>query len=154
MEKLPNRHLTTLTLTVDFANITQIGATRAGHRGIAPVTGGTFAGERLSGRVLGGHDWVITRADGTMALDVRLTLLTDDGATLYLRYTGAFLGSVDALKRFRSGETLDPGEYTLRTVARFESGDERYRWLEDALIVSVGEQVRTGPIYYLFEVAP
>ena len=152
MDILPHRHLTTLTLTGEFAKITAIGATRAGHRGIAPVTGGTFVGERLSGRVIGGHDWVVTRADGTMALDVRLTLETDDGATLYLAYTGSFLGSVDALKRFRSGEILDPGAYKLRTVARFEGGDERYRWLEDAIIVGVGEQVRTGPIYHLFEV--
>jgi hypothetical protein len=152
MDILPHRHLTTLTLTVDFANITPIGATRAGHRGIAPVTGGAFVGERLSGRVLGGHDWVVTRPDGTMALDVRLTLETGDGAMLYLAYTGSFLGSVADLKRFRSGDILDPGAYKLRTVAHFECGDERYRWLEDAIIVGVGEQTRTGPIYHLFEV--
>ncbi len=152
MDSLPHRHLTTLTLTVDFANITAIGATRAGHRGIAPVTGGTFVGERLSGRVIGGHDWVVTRADGTMELDVRLSLETDDGAMLYLAYTGSFLGSVTDLKRFRNGETLDPGDYALRTIARFEGGGDAYRWLQDALIVGIGEQTRTGPIYHLFEV--
>jgi hypothetical protein len=152
MESLPHRHLTTLTLYVDFAAIAQIGATRAGHRGIAPLTGGQFEGERLSGRVLGGHDWVVTRTDGTMALDVRLTLETVDGARVYLAYTGSFLGSADSLKRFRSGELLSPGDYQLRTVAKFESGDDRYRWLEDMIVVGIGEHQRAGPVYTLFEI--
>lgn len=153
METLPHRHLTTLTLHVDFANITPVGPTRAGQRAIAPVVDGVFAGERLSGRVIGGHDWVVTRSDGTLAIDVRLTLVTDDGATLYLSYAGNFLGSEDALKRFRNGETLSASEYSLRIIARIEGGGEAYRWLEDALIVGVGEQTRSGPIYHLFEVA-
>ena len=80
MESLPHRHLTTLTLDVDFARITAVGTTPAGFRGIAPVSGGRFAGERVTGRVLPGHDWFVTRADGALAIDVRLTLETDDGA--------------------------------------------------------------------------
>ena len=59
-----------------------MGAALAGLRRIAPVTGGTFAGERLSGTVIGGADWVINRPDGVMVIDVRLTLKTDDGANL------------------------------------------------------------------------
>ena len=152
MESLPHRHLTTMSLAVDFANVVPVGLTRAGHRGIAPVTGGRFEGERLSGTVVGGHDWVLTRADGTLAIDVRLTLKTDDGATVYLAYSGSFLGSADTLKRFRNGETLSPGAYRLRTIAKFECGDDRYRWLEDAIVVGIGEQTRGGPVYYLFEV--
>ncbi len=152
MERLPYRHLTTLSLAVDFGGVVPIGATRAGHRGIASVTGGRFEGERLNGTVVGGHDWVVTRADGTMALDVRLTLTTDDGATIYLAYTGSFLGSAEMLKRFRRGDVLSPGEYRLRTLATFECGDDRYRWLEDAIVVGIGEQTRGGPVYHLFEV--
>ncbi len=153
MDHLPHRPLTALSLAVDFANIVPIGATAAGHRSIAPVTGGRFAGERLSGAVLpGGQDWVITRADGTLAIDVRLTLKTDDGAMIYLTYQGNFLASPEVLKRFRKGESLDPAEYRLRTVARFECGDDRYAWLNDAIVAGVGEQTPAGPIYHLFEI--
>jgi hypothetical protein len=45
---LAYRHLTTLNLTVDFVAVVRVGATPTGHRGIAPVTGGSFVGERLS----------------------------------------------------------------------------------------------------------
>ena len=149
---MPHRHLTTLTLTVDFAAVVPIGAGPAGHRGIAPVTGGTFAGERLSGTVAPGHDWFVTRADGVLVIDVRLTLTTHDGATIYLTYQGRMVGKGDAMARFRKGEQLAPDDYSLTIIARFECGDPRYVWLNDAIVVGIGEQGRGGPVYTLFEV--
>ena len=152
MESLPHRHLTTLTLAVDYGGVVGIGPIRAGHRGIAPVTGGSFAGERLSGTVRPGSDWFVTAADGTLLIDVRLTLDSHDGATIYGRYEGRMTGKGDAMARFRSGAKLAPEDYALTTVARFECGDDRYRWLEDTIAVGVGEQAPGGPVYTLFEV--
>ena len=48
MTDLQHRHLVTMTLTVDFAGMVSIGATPTGLRRIAPVTGGSFSGERLN----------------------------------------------------------------------------------------------------------
>ena len=152
MESLPHRHLTTLTLAVDYAGVVPIGANRSGHRGIAPVTGGSFTGERLSGTVRPGSDWFVTAADGTLIIDVRLTLDTADGATVYCRYEGRMIGRGDAMVRFHKGERLVADDYALTTVARFECGDERYCWLEDTIAVGVGEQGSGGPVYTLFEV--
>lgn len=152
MEKLPHRHLTTLTLDVDFGGITVIGATAPGHRGIAPVRGGSFAGERLRGTVRPGHDWFLTRADGALVVDVRLTLDTHDGVPIYLSYGGRMTGSAEAMARFRKGAQLARGEYSLTVTARLESGDARYAWLNDAVVVGIGEHAVTGPVYTLFEV--
>jgi hypothetical protein len=152
MDALDYRHLTTLTLTVDFAGVVSIGATSAGHRGIATVTGGRFEGDRLCGTVVGGHDWFVTRSDGALVIDVRLTLKTDDGAVVYLAYAGMMTASGDAMTRFRKGEQLARGDYSLRITAKCECGDPRYAWLGDLLVVGTGEQTRTGPIYTLFEV--
>lgn len=153
MESLPHRPLTVLTLAVDFAGIEPIGMTPAGFRSIAPVTGGSFAGERLSGIVLpGGQDWVITRADGTIAIDVRLTLETGDGVKVYLSYQGNMLASADAMRRFRKGEQLARDDYRLRAIAKFECGDENYAWLNDTIAVAIGEQRPAGPVYSIFEV--
>lgn len=91
MTILKHRHLLTLSLTVDFAGMISIGQTPAGLRRIAPVTGGTFSGERLNGVALAGADWVINRPDGVMVIDARLPLRTDDGAMIYLTYQGRFL---------------------------------------------------------------
>ena len=153
MTELKHKHLITLTLTVDFAGMVNIGATPAGLRRIAPVTGGSFVGERLNGVVLpGGNDWVINRADGVMVIDVRLPLKTDDNALIYLSYQGRFLATPDAMERFAKGIPLDPSEYSLAMVAKFECGDARYDWLNNVVAVGTGERTATGPIYSIFEV--
>lgn len=152
MKSLRHSLLTTLTLTVDFRGMTTIGQTPAGLRRIAPVTGGTFVGERLNGTVLGGADWVINRPDGMMVIDVRLTLKTDDGVLVYLTYQGRFVAEPDVMARFGKGALLDPSEYSLAIVARFECGDERYSWLNDVVAVGTGEQTATGPVYSIFQI--
>lgn len=152
MTTLRHAPLMTLTLTVAFDKMTSVGKTPAGLRRIAPVTGGTFVGERLRGAVIGGADWVINRPDGVMVIDVRLTLETDDGASIYLTYQGRFLASPDAMARFNRGAVLERSEYSLAVTAKFECGDARYAWLNDTVAVGTGEQTKSGPVYTLFEV--
>jgi hypothetical protein len=131
----------------------QIGRTPEGQRIIAPVTGGTFQGERLYGKVLpGGADWVRFRTDGTMKIDVRLTLQTDDGALIYLSYQGRFLATAGAMGQLAQGKTLAAGSYSLVMVAKFECGDERYVWLNDVIAVGIGEQAGFNPVYTIYEI--
>lgn len=151
MQTLPHRHLTTLTLVVDFAGVLAVGQVREGFRGLAQITGGTFAGAVLAGRVIGGHDRFTRRPDGTLMIDVRLALETGDGAAILLSYQGHMLAPPEAMAKFRRGEIL-AGGYRLEIAARFETGDERYAWLNDAIVVGIGEQTATGPIYTLFEI--
>lgn len=152
MTQLPHRHLITLSLTVDFAGMVMIGNTPAGLRRIAPVTGGTFVGERLNGTVLPGADWVINRPDGVMVIDVRLPLKTNDGATIYLTYQGRFLAAPEVLARFSKGALLEFHEYSLAITAKLECGDERYAWLNNVIAVGTGEQTASGPVYSIFEI--
>lgn len=153
MRQLASRHLTTLNLTVGFGAMTQIGQMPQGRRRIAPILGGTFEGERLNGVVQpGGADWVINRADGIMVIDVRITLVTHDGAPIYCTYQGLFRAEKEAMARFNRGEQLSEDEYSLRTVTRFESGAPAYNWLNDLLTVGVGRQTVNGPVYEIFEV--
>lgn len=143
----------TLRLDVDSAGAAQIGRTPEGRRTIAPVKGGTFEGVRLSGKVLpGGADWVRFRADGTMMIDVRLTLQTDDGAVIYLSYQGRFIGAATAMTDLAKGKKLEAGSYSLVTVAQFECGNEKYAWLNDVVAVATGEQSGFNPIYTVFEI--
>ena len=78
-------------------------------------------------------------------IDVRLTLETQDGALIYLTYQGRFLAEPDAMRRFGKGEQLAPHEYSLAMIAKFECGNERYAWLNNAVAVGTGEQTATGP---------
>lgn len=152
MNQLVHRHLMTLQLEVDFARTRRIGAIGAGYRGIASVTGGSFAGERLRGAVEGGADWYVIQPDGTLLIDVRLNLTSDDGVPIYLNYQGTMRGRGDAMARFAKGALLEPDEYSIVVQAQLESGDARYAWLNALTLVGTGTQTLSGPIYELFEI--
>src|SRR5262245_65455701 len=89
-----------MVLRLETAAIEEVGVTPHGRLSIFPITGGSFKGERLRGRVLaGGGDWVTAVADGTFELDLRATLETDDGALIHLTFTGV---RNDAHRYFRT----------------------------------------------------
>ncbi len=116
------------------------------------VTGGRFEGERLRGEVLpGGTDWQTVLADGTTLLDVKLPLLTHDGAQILMRYTGVRSAPPEVLARLAAGEVVDPREVYFRTNPTFFTGDERYAWLNRLVAFGLGQRLPSGPVYNVFE---
>jgi hypothetical protein len=131
----------------------KLGAVPHGARVIAPITGGTFEGPRLRGKVLpGGGDWTLLRADGVLELDLRLTLQTDDDALILLSSFGLRHGPSEVLAALARGEADDPSRYYFRTAARFETGAPQYAFLNRLVAVSSGNRLATGPIYTFEEV--
>lgn len=132
LEPLFDAHIT-------LAPAVEFGDTPLGRRRIIPITGGTFAGARLKGRVLnGGADWQLIRADGTAQLDTRYTLETDDGALIYIQNWGYRHGPVEVLARLAQGEPVDPKLYYFRTVPTFETSAPKYAWLNSVICVGSG----------------
>mgnify|MGYP003346769787 CR=1 FL=1 len=142
------------TLTLDVPSIKDLGATPWGHRRIAQVTGGRFEGERLKGTVHAGPggDWMLLRQDGVLALDVRITLETDDGHLIFMSYRGMRHGPKDVIDRLNRGEKVEPGSYYFRMVPQFETSSEKYGWLNRAMFVSSGFRQASGPTYDVYEV--
>jgi hypothetical protein len=104
-----------------------------------------FAGPKLKGDVLpGGADWLLTRADGVRELDVRLTLRTDDGHLIYMSYRGINTITPEIIQRLRHGEPVSPSEYYMRITPVFETGAERYGWLNRIVAVGVGQRLPTA----------
>lgn len=131
----------------------ELGETPHGRRRIIGITGGRFAGERLSGRVLpGGADWQVIRADGVADLDARYTLETTDGALIYVRNRGYRHGPAEIISRLSSGETVDPSLYYMRTTPRFETGDARYAWLNRIVCVASGARRSAAVELEVFEI--
>src|SRR5471030_1743186 len=74
-----------MVLRLATSPIQEIGSTPEGTLTIFPVTGGSFEGERLRGKVLaGGGDWVTARSNGMMTLDLLVALETDDGSLIHM----------------------------------------------------------------------
>jgi hypothetical protein len=130
-----------------------LGNTPFGGRRIFSIGGGDFEGPRLRGAVLpGGGDWLLFRGDGVMQLDVRATLRTDDGELIDMRYAGMRHGEQSVLDRITRGETVSADEYYFRVTVSFETGSERYAWLNKLLAVGVGHRLPSGPRYSVHQV--
>ncbi|HML15090.1 MAG TPA: DUF3237 domain-containing protein [Xanthobacteraceae bacterium] len=140
-------------IALDVPPILDLGETPYGRRRIARVAGGTFEGPKLKGRVLeGGGDWLLLRRDGVLQLDVRVTLETDDKQHVYMTYRGYRHGPKDVIDRLNRGEAVDPGLYYFRATPYFETGSEKYAWLNGICAVATGERQASGPIYHVFQV--
>lgn len=69
-----------------FAPYLDAGDGPFGTRYIYNAAEGTFEGRgSRAGSLPGGGDWPLADADGTMRLDIRLVLETDDGAVIYFQ---------------------------------------------------------------------
>jgi hypothetical protein len=141
------------TLTVQVGAPVEIGVLPQGHRRIAPITGGELDGPRLRGRVLPfGADWMLIRTDGVAVIDARATLQTDDDALIYMRYSGYRHGPTEVMQALASGEDVDPSTYYFRITVGFETGAEKYAWLNQIAAVGTGRRIPEGPIYDVYEV--
>ena len=142
------------TIRISLADSSVIGNGPSGLRVIAEVAGGTFEGERLRGTVLTpGADWVVLD-DGYGEVDVRLNLLCDDGARIYMRYTGVLEQNEAALKAISGEGETDYGDHYFVTQPRFECGQEGYEWLNRTVAIAEGRLIRGEVEYRVFECQP
>ena len=141
----------------DFTEPQQmVGKAHFGRRMIAALTGGWLEGERLKGRVMpSGGDWATIDDKGVLRLDARVTLETHDGALIYVSYRGV-LRPMDKVREFslRGGPQTpeEEAQVYFRTTPMFETGDERYAWLNDIVTIGMGASVGGAVRYNVFEV--
>src|SRR5688500_10559742 len=119
----------------------EVGDVAQGRRRIVAITGGTFEGPGLKGKVQpGGADWQIIRPDGFSELDTRYTLETDKGQIVYVQNAGIRHAPPDVMKRLLAGESVDPTLVYFRTVPKFETASPDLQWLTRAVFVGLGER--------------
>ena len=128
----------TLTLRTASEGLHILGTTPVGTRIIQEITAARLEGSGIAASLKGfaAADWLAVDASGVATFDIRLTLLTDDGATLYLRYEG------------RADWSEGLGRGPIDAAFWFEAGDERYTWLNALLPVGRGSTGAGGEIVY------
>ncbi len=138
---------------IELAHPENIGASPFGARSIFIVQGGTFEGPRLRGTFRsGGGDWFLSLPNGAGELDVRVTMETDDGVLIHMSYRGVLVASAEVIARVFAGEDVSTTEYYFRTTPRFETGSERYAWLNTAVCVGIGWLAPNRVGYRIFAV--
>ena len=116
------------TATLTLAEPIIIPDTPVGMRVIAEVEAWTVEGERINSKMRGhaAADWLTVSAAGVGTIDVRGLLETDDGALIYTAYSG------------RLDLSQGPGTSPAYSAPLYETGDERYTWLNTVQAVAKG----------------
>ncbi len=117
------------TMRVQLKPPIEVGTGPAGTRLIVETESGKFDGDRFSGEMAGGAsaDWLLIGPEGTGTIDIRGTLRTHDGAFVFAQYHGR----LDASEGMQLPKTI-------YVTPRFETGDERYAWLNRIQAVGKG----------------
>ena len=115
-----------------------VGDVPAGRRRLDYIGGGTLVGPGIKAEVVGGADHLLRLQDGTLLADVRLGLRLDDGGGLELNYRGYLWGDGDVTDRVMRREPFAEHEYKIRTNVWFETGSEKYYWLNHVIAFGLG----------------
>ncbi len=103
----------------------------------------------MKGKLLpSGGDWLVHDEMGVIRLDVRATFETDDGASIYLQYHGVSTPADPPLQH----RPTEFGDQYFMTAPRFETGDERYAWINELICVGEGRLTDDGVAYRVYAV--
>jgi hypothetical protein len=110
-----------------------------GIRRIIPILGGEVFGDGIKGTIFPvGADFQVLRPNGFTELEAKYAFELDDGAIVYIENIGIRFGPKELLDRIAKGEIVDPTRIYFRSVPKFETGSEKYRWLMENLFIGVG----------------
>lgn len=118
---------------VELGKAMHPGATPWGERNIVPITGGTFSGPDISGKILpGGWDWQLMTKSGCMRLNADYMIQTSDGVIINVLNKGTMCSK--------------PGQTGFSTTSPiFEAPLGRYEWLNDGAYVGTLEVISGKP---------
>ncbi len=142
LDSLPAEFIGTLSARTNDVDRPIVAGGPFGTKVVATVSAATLTGPKISAAAVddvAAGDWLTMLAGGSFALDVRCSLRTDDGADVFVSYTGF-------------GTRNEDGTASIRTAPRFETGDERYAWLNGLFCVALGATTPDGVEYEIYAI--
>jgi hypothetical protein len=91
-----------------------------------------------------GADWLQVFADGTVKLDVRLTIEVDDGTLIYMTYNGIARHSDISLEKYEAGEEIAATEMYFVTAPTMRTSSKKYGWLNHVQLVGKMVRLKSG----------
>lgn len=112
----------------------EAGRTPMGERGFIPITGGTFEGPGIRGKVMpGGWDWQLKTDGGCFLIEADYMIQTDDGVIINVDNRGRFCERSDGVRERGM------------TTPRFEAPLGKYDWLNAGAYVGTLESAGSKP---------
>lgn len=110
-------------LTVEVGEVLEVGKIHEGFLRVIPITGGTFSGPNIKGKVIpGGADWNTRVDDKVSHVFAKYCIQTDDGEFITVENEGF--------------NDLTKPQPFIRTTPRFQvREDSKYDWLNSGVFV-------------------
>ena len=99
--------------------------------------------------IIGDHSNLLI-VSGLAGTSKDIAALTDDGAHIYVQYGGLLEFNEKVQGAFASGTGTEYGDAYFMTQPRFETGDERYAWLNQLVAVGQGRLLPGGVAYDVY----
>jgi Protein of unknown function (DUF3237) len=128
------------------------GLTRAGHRRVIPIVGGTIRGAIDAEILPSGADWQLVLPDGTIDVDTRYSARTVDGEYIHLRTRGVRSGPRSVLESILAGVDVGPTAYYFRLQVEVETADPGLAMLQRSVIVASAARTADRVIYDAYRV--
>ncbi|MDF8335663.1 DUF3237 domain-containing protein [Novosphingobium cyanobacteriorum] len=142
-------------MRVDLGKRYPIGAIPKGRRNVWTLTGGVVEGPRIRGKVAPvGGEFELIDSEGVCHIDVRLVIVTDDAANIFVQYFGVADTPPEIAARYRRNEVIDFGDAYFVTQPRFETSHPDYAWLNTVMAVAEGRGRPEGVEYLMYQCIP
>ena len=149
VEGIELRHLCDISIDIEVQAIPSPAANRMNFA----LRRGEFRGERLSGTMRSNSgDWLVLGTDNIGRIDVRSTMETEEGELIYMTNTGRIAIPENELGALGSGEHLSWDRLYARSSPLFETGSEKYSWLNGVTTIAVNEIAIDHVDYRIFQV--
>jgi Protein of unknown function (DUF3237) len=113
------------------------------------MTAGTLKGDRIDATIaMPGGDWNVPSTDRFGRPDVRVQLVTHDGALILLHYTGLVERSEQFVNAAKENRATEWSDQYMRMHMHFDTGAPAYAWLNESLFVAEGRIHGTNEIEY------
>jgi hypothetical protein len=121
----------------------------SGERQYWEMSEGTLTGPRIAARIaMPGGDWHLVGTDRFGRPDVRVQFVTDDGAAILLHYTGLVERTPAFNQAAESGGATSFDDQYMRMFFTFETGAQKYAWLNEHLFIAEGRLAGPAEIEY------
>jgi hypothetical protein len=108
-----------------------------GPRFIVNVRSGTLRGPKINATIVPpAGDWLVPMPDGSLRIDVRASLKTDDGDFILYEANGVIERTPEVAERLARGERITSNESYFIATPRFSTTSQKYGWLNRLQMVA------------------